>query len=89
VRKLRMIGAAFGLVAALLGSPAPGHADPVADFYNGKTVRMLIGYGPGGGYDLYGRAVAQFLPRHPPRSSNHRGAEYAGRRQPVGGALHA
>jgi tripartite-type tricarboxylate transporter receptor subunit TctC len=27
---------------------------------------MLIGYGPGGGYDLYGRVVAQFLPRHLP-----------------------
>ena len=66
MRKLRMIGAAFGLVAALLGWTAPGHADPVADFYNGKTVRMLIGYGPGGGYDLYGRVVAQFLPRHLP-----------------------
>jgi tripartite-type tricarboxylate transporter receptor subunit TctC len=27
---------------------------------------MLIGYGPGGGYDLYGRLVAEFLPRHLP-----------------------
>ena len=61
-----MICAALGLVAAWLGSPAPAHADPIADFYNGKTVRMLIGYGPGGGYDLYGRVVAQFLSRHLP-----------------------
>ena len=63
---MRMIGAALGLVVALLGLPAPAHADPVADFYTGKTVRMLIGYGPGGGYDLYGRVVAQFLSRHLP-----------------------
>ena len=27
---------------------------------------MLIGYGPGGGYDLYGRLVAEFLPRFIP-----------------------
>src|SRR5690242_5548572 len=66
VQKMRMIAAAVGLVAMVLGSPAPVRADPVADFYNGKTVRMLIGYGPGGGYDLYGRVVAQFLARHLP-----------------------
>ena len=63
---MRMIGAAIGLVVILLGLPAPGHADPVADFYNGRTMRMLIGYGPGGGYDLYGRVVAQFLAKHLP-----------------------
>jgi tripartite-type tricarboxylate transporter receptor subunit TctC len=61
-----MISVAIGLFAALLATPIPVHADPIADFYNGKTVRMLIGYGPGGGYDLYGRVVAQFLPRHLP-----------------------
>jgi tripartite-type tricarboxylate transporter receptor subunit TctC len=63
---MRMISVAIGLFAALLATPIPVHADPIADFYNGKTVRMLIGYGPGGGYDLYGRVVAQFLPRHLP-----------------------
>src|ERR1700716_4315055 len=62
----RMIGAAIGLVAAMLGSVAPAHAEAVADFYRGKTLRMLIGYGPGGGYDIYGRLVAEFLPRHLP-----------------------
>src|SRR5580698_5391708 len=53
------------LVALLIsGTAAP--ADPIADFYRGKTIRMLIGYGPGGGYDLYARLVAEFLPRHLP-----------------------
>src|SRR5947209_13913503 len=41
-------------------------AEPIGDFYRGKTLRMLIGYGPGGGYDIYGRLVAEFLPRHLP-----------------------
>src|SRR6516225_6915907 len=61
----RMIGAAAALVAAAL-SALPIQAQTVADFYRGKTLRMLIGYGPGGGYDIYGRLVAEFLPRHVP-----------------------
>ena len=60
-----MIGAAVGLAVAML-SAVPTQAQPVADFYRGKTLRMLIGYGPGGGYDIYGRLVAEFLPRHLP-----------------------
>jgi len=55
-----MIAAAI----AMMGIPAK--ADPIADFYRGKTMRMLIGYGPGGGYDIYGRLVAEFLPKHLP-----------------------
>jgi tripartite-type tricarboxylate transporter receptor subunit TctC len=58
--------AAIALASATLVWSAPLKADPVADFYRGKTLRMLIGYGPGGGYDIYGRLVAEFLPRHLP-----------------------
>src|SRR5262245_66597057 len=60
-----MIGAAVGLAVVML-SAVPTQAQPVADFYRGKTLRMLIGYGPAGGYDIYGRLVAEFLPRHLP-----------------------
>jgi len=59
-------GVALGIAAAILLWAAPAAAQPVADFYRGKTLRMLIGYGPGGGYDIYGRLVAEFLPRHLP-----------------------
>jgi tripartite-type tricarboxylate transporter receptor subunit TctC len=41
-------------------------ADPIGDFYRGKTMHMVIGYGPAGGYDLYGRLAAEFLGRHLP-----------------------
>jgi tripartite-type tricarboxylate transporter receptor subunit TctC len=58
--------AAIGVGAATLVWSVPVRADPIADFYRGKTLRMLIGYGPGGGYDIYGRLVAEFLPRHLP-----------------------
>jgi tripartite-type tricarboxylate transporter receptor subunit TctC len=54
------------IVAAILLSVVPAQAQSVAEFYRGKTLRMLIGYGPGGGYDIYGRLVAEFLPRHLP-----------------------
>jgi tripartite-type tricarboxylate transporter receptor subunit TctC len=64
--KALMIGAAVGLAAATLVSSVPMQAEPIADFYRGKTLRMLVGYGPGGGYDIYGRLVAEFLPRHLP-----------------------
>jgi tripartite-type tricarboxylate transporter receptor subunit TctC len=57
---------ALGIAAAILLSAGPTQAQPVADFYRGKTLRMLIGYGPAGGYDIYGRLVAEFLPRHLP-----------------------
>jgi tripartite-type tricarboxylate transporter receptor subunit TctC len=56
---------AWALLAAVAVA-SPAAADPVEDFYRGKTMRMLIGYGPGGGYDLYARLVAEFLPRHIP-----------------------
>jgi tripartite-type tricarboxylate transporter receptor subunit TctC len=55
------------ICAALMALASPqASADPIEDFYRGKTLRMLIGYGPGGGYDLYGRLVAEFLPRFIP-----------------------
>jgi tripartite-type tricarboxylate transporter receptor subunit TctC len=66
LRKALMIGAAVGIAAATLLGPIPIHAEPVVDFYRGRTLRLLIGYGPGGGYDIYGRLVAEFLPRHLP-----------------------
>src|SRR5689334_6301419 len=38
------------------GAAAPqARADAVEDFYKGKTVTMIVSYGPGGGYDIYGR----------------------------------
>ncbi len=66
MRKALMIGAAVGIAAAALLRSIPIHAEPVVDFYRGRTLRLLIGYGPGGGYDIYGRLVAEFLPRHLP-----------------------
>lgn len=62
-RKVWVLGAALGggLLAAQVAN-----ADPVADFYKGKTVTIQVGYGPGGGYDITTRLIAQFYGRHIP-----------------------
>lgn len=54
------------LLSAMVAHSGAAAADPVADFYRGKTVRMIIGYGVGGGYDLYARIAAEFLGKHIP-----------------------
>jgi tripartite-type tricarboxylate transporter receptor subunit TctC len=60
----RTVSILLAVVTLIAWSPA--QAQSVADFYRGKSLRMLIGYGPGGGYDIYARLVAEFLPKHIP-----------------------
>jgi tripartite-type tricarboxylate transporter receptor subunit TctC len=52
------------VVALSLAAPAP--AEPVADFYRGRSITLVIGYSAGGGYDAYGRVLARHLGRHIP-----------------------
>ena len=58
----RLAATLMGL--ALLFSPA--RADSVSDFYKGKTVQLVVGYGPGGGYDVYARVIARYLGKYIP-----------------------
>jgi tripartite-type tricarboxylate transporter receptor subunit TctC len=56
--------------AALLAIAANAHAqDAVATFYQNRQINLIVGYGPGGGYDLTARLVARhlgrFIPGHP------------------------
>jgi tripartite-type tricarboxylate transporter receptor subunit TctC len=41
-------------------------ADSVEDFYKGKTLKVIVGYAAGGGFDAYARLLAEYLPRHLP-----------------------
>jgi tripartite-type tricarboxylate transporter receptor subunit TctC len=41
-------------------------ADAVADFYKGKLIRVVVGFGSGGGYDVYARLLSRHLGRHIP-----------------------
>jgi tripartite-type tricarboxylate transporter receptor subunit TctC len=52
------------LLLALTAGPLA--AEPVADFYKGKDLRMIVSTTTGTGYDTYARAVARHLPRHIP-----------------------
>jgi tripartite-type tricarboxylate transporter receptor subunit TctC len=36
------------------------------DFYRGKTIRIVVGYSAGGGFDTYSRAIARHLAKHVP-----------------------
>jgi tripartite-type tricarboxylate transporter receptor subunit TctC len=36
------------------------------DFYRGKTIRIVVGYSAGGGFDTYSRAIARHLAKHIP-----------------------
>jgi tripartite-type tricarboxylate transporter receptor subunit TctC len=53
---------------ALLLAGGSGHAaaDGAADFYRGKQISVMIGYGPGGGYDVYSRLLARHFSSHVP-----------------------
>src|SRR5262245_39586289 len=45
---------------------APAHADPVADFYKGKAVTIVVSSSAAGGYDTIARTVARYMGRHMP-----------------------
>ena len=36
------------------------------DFYSGKTIRFVVGYSPGGSFDLYTRVIARHFSKHVP-----------------------
>ena len=55
------------LAANVITFAGSGHAQPANEaFYKGKTINMVIGYSPGGGYDTYARLVARFMADHIP-----------------------
>src|SRR5262245_58163823 len=60
---------AIGL-ALWLGAASAACAWAQAEAFAGKTVHLIIGFGPGGGYDLWGRTVARHIGRHLPGKPN-------------------
>lgn len=48
-------------------APKPGFDEKaVANFYHGKTVRIIVGFSAGGGYDQYSRMIARHLSKYIP-----------------------
>lgn len=57
----------FGIAVVAAGAMAfgltggPAQAQDAASFFEGKTVKIIVGYGPGGGFDTYARMIAPHL----------------------------
>lgn len=66
---IRKTGLAVAFVAAL-GLVAGGTAVAADDFFKGKTIRVVVGYSPGGGYDTYTRQIVRHMGKHIPGNPN-------------------
>ena len=61
IRNSARVMAAFVVVAATSAA-----AEPVAEFYKGRTVSLVVGHEVGTGFDTYARVLARHMPRHMP-----------------------
>src|SRR5712671_4755572 len=61
-----LLGSCAAWVATALVAVAPAAADPVADFYRGKQIRIFIRAAPGGNYDIYSRLLSRHMTRFVP-----------------------
>ncbi len=59
--KRTLLACAAGLaLGSLAAAPAQAQSDEAA-FYKGKTIRVIVGFSPGGGYDAYARMMAPYM----------------------------
>src|SRR4051812_2893601 len=67
MRKLSMVVAKVVLVVPLaLALPSSASAQPVAEFFKGKTISLQVGFGTGGEDDLWARTISRHLGNHIP-----------------------
>ena len=65
----KIVNSMIGLGAAALAVSAISSgalADKVEDFYKGKQLRIVVGYGPGGGYAVYCRQLVKYFAKNIP-----------------------
>jgi tripartite-type tricarboxylate transporter receptor subunit TctC len=63
----RLATLAFVLTAlTAISFAAPTHGQSAEEFFKGKQITLIIGYNPGGGYDIYSRLAAALLPKYIP-----------------------
>lgn len=82
----RSAAALGALVMSLAAAahPAAAQAQSEAGFFAGKTVSVIIGFGPGGGYDLSARVLSRHMGKHLPGKP-----QIIARNMPGGGSLRA
>jgi tripartite-type tricarboxylate transporter receptor subunit TctC len=64
--KLHPFIAACAIVVPMVSYLTPASADEVEDFYKGKRLTVYVGSSSGGGTDLYGRIIAQYIGKYIP-----------------------
>ncbi len=82
-RRLSKVGAIL-LTAGLCTGPFTAIAQSAAEFYKDKSMAMVIGIAPGGGYDLAARLLARHMTRQIPGQPN-----IVAQNMPGGGELNA
>jgi len=54
------------LASAALVVLGAARIDAAEPFYQGKTIRIIVGFSPGGGFDAYSRAIGRQMGKHIP-----------------------
>ncbi|HET7681450.1 MAG TPA: tripartite tricarboxylate transporter substrate-binding protein [Xanthobacteraceae bacterium] len=57
----------LGVVGIL---PQAAKSEPSPDLFAGRTINLLIGFGPGGANDVWARTIARHMPKHLPGNPN-------------------
>src|SRR5262249_38074783 len=65
---MRSLTVTLAAIAALGANAAS--ADPIADFYKGKSINWILSAGAGGGYSSYAHVFAPWLSAHIPGKPN-------------------
>ena len=61
MKKVILITAVIASMLALFGT-----ASAQSNFYEGKTIRIVVGFSPGGGYDALARMLSRHMPKYIP-----------------------
>ena len=77
-----LVGVALSLFGML--AVQPSQAVDAVEYFRGKTIKIYVGYGPGGGNDITARVFAEFFGKHVPGSP-----KVVVENMPGGGALKA
>src|ERR687892_288554 len=60
----------ISMIAGLIVLAGGGRAMAADDFFKGKTIRFIVGFAAGGGFDTYSRMIARHIGKHIPGNPN-------------------
>jgi len=60
----------FCRLSVLVAILSAGNANAAEEFYKGKSIRIVVGFSAGGGFDTYARAISRHLSKHIPGNPN-------------------